>query len=848
MSDTPIALDNKPLNKCVCVFYSLYCILLSGERDLALDSAERIQKAYEDFQHHVHSRLQVAQQQIDSTVIDRDKLCGELASSRAELKDLHEKLQQLAKDCSNERDAREQLEQQNASVQAELSLARARVADLETKLSGCESLQHENSSLKQTVEHQRVRLERCQAEIGESRAQLIQLEDLSLRLQQGVTGVHGSQRSSRTDISCLHLSTKDDPSNVSCLLTPEVSYMKLGDMKAKVASLESELQKVRREAEVMKSDLNAERVEVQRLRVALDSGTEQATGAVAEMAEIGAKSVQELELLLARLEDEKENHLCTVNSLQSRVADLEARNAAANAELAQRGQQLEATRRELADYGTREAALNLEVRKQALQLAGLERQLDEKVSEVAAQVKRSAVLSDKVQSLSSELGHAHEERDEQSRLATENVSACSQMRQLHDAQCRQMEASIATLNEQHHVLEAALSRSDTRTAELQQNLTEMTEQTNALRQELSRRDKEEQQMTELLENRAVQAEELVLHLETELQCYQTECQQLKSLCSETNNELQSAQEQISKLNEVLVDASKVEAELRKNVQEMKSRAAEFEEASEHNRQQLQETETKLTKLECEQVRLLSQIAQSDHALQCKAAEYKSEVEALQRKLDTACSELGQRDDQIQELNTAVHTVQLERSRTMEDIGGQLKACQKQLKQQSKVCNDLEAEISELKAELDLSSATCKEKDAKVKTLSEQLTKVNSSLTSLSSERTELLSELERLKRTAKAELAEKLEEHDQEVIALKAQVETARANLRRCEDALRSKEKETESLTVSLQVFLIFLCTIFSSLLHNMRAIYHKARHLSVDGSCSVTIFFVSFYLCVSFQ
>ena len=770
---------------------------------MALDSAERIQKAYEDFQRHVHSRMQLAQQQIDSTVKDRDKLHRELTSSQIELKDLHEKLRQLTKDCSSERDAREQLEQQNASIQAELSLAGARVTDLETKLSDHESLQYKNRSLKQTVEQQRVRLEHCQAEIGESRAQLIQLEDLSLRLQQGVTTVQSSHKSSRTSASCLHLSSfsaKDDPSNVSSLSASGMPHMKLGDSKAKVAILESELQQARREAEIMKNDLNSERMEVQRLRVALDSGTDQATGAVAEMAEMGAKSVQELELSLACLENERENHLSTINSLESCIADLKARKAAVDAELAQRGQQLETTRRELADHGAREAALSREVRKQALQIAGLERQLDEKVSEVAAQVKRSAVLSDKVQSLSSELGRAREERDEQSRVAVENVSACTQMRQLHDTQCRQMEASIATLNEQHHAMEAALSQSDARTAELQQNLTEMTEQTSALRQELSQREQQEQRMTEILENRAVQAEELVLHLETELQCCLTECQQLRNQCSETTNELHSAQEQISKLNEMLEDTSRVETQLRNDIQDLKNQVAEFDDASEHNSQQQQQMEAKLTELECEQVRLLSQIAQSEHALQCKTAEYKSEIEALQKKLENASSEVEQQNDQIQELSSAVRNAQLERSRTIEDLGGQLKTCHKQLKQQSKVCYDQQAEISELKAELDLSAATCREKDAKVKTLSDQLVKVDNSLVSLSAERTELLSELERSKQTAKTELAEKLEEHDQEVIAFKAEIETVRANLRHCKDALRSKEKEAESLTSSLQV------------------------------------------------
>ena len=88
----------------------------------------------------------------------------------------------------------------------------------------------------------------------------------------------------------------------------------------------------------------------------------------------------------------------------------------------------------------------------------------------------------------------------------------------------------------------------------------------------------------------------------------------------------------------------------------------------------------------------------------------------------------------------------------------------------------------------------------MKNLSEQLVKVDNSLQSLSTERTELLSEIERLNQKAKTELAVKLEEHDQEVTELKAEIESVRANLRRCEDALRSKEKAAESLTSSLQV------------------------------------------------
>ena len=778
-------------------------VCVPGERDLALDSAERIQKAYEEFQLHVHDRMQLAQQQIDSTTNDRDTLRSELTSSKAELKDLQKKVHQLTKDCSTERDAREQLEQLNADIHAELTRAGVRVADLETKLSSCESLQRENNNLKLTVEQQRISLERCQAEIGESRAQLGQLEDLAQRLQQSMTAVQGSQKTSQTNNSSLHLSllsVKADASSISSISASAGPNVKLNDMKTKVAVLESEFQQARQEAEMMKSDLESERMEVQRLKVALDSETEQATGAVAEMAEIGARTVRELELSLARLEDEREKHLSTISTLESRIADLEARKAAADAELAQRGQQLETTRRELTDHGAKEAAFSREVRKQTLQIASLERQLDEKVSEIATQVKRSAALSDKEQSLLSELRRAREERDEQSRIAVENASACAQMRQLHDAQCHQMEASIASLNEQRHVMDEALSESDARTAELQQDLTKMTEQTNALRQELSRREQNEREISEVLEHRAVQAEELVSHLETELQCYQTECEQLRAQCSEANNEIHSAQEHISKLNEMLKDTSGIETQLKKAVQEQKNRAAEHEESSERDRQRLQEAETKLTELECEQVRLLSQIAQSEHALQCRTTEYKSEIEALQKKLDSACSELEQRNDEVQELRSAVRNAQLERSRTMEDVGGQLKTCRKQLKQQSKICDDLQAEISQLKAELDLSAATCEEKDGKVKNLSEQLEKVESSLQLVSLERQQLFSELEQLKRTSRTELAQKLEEHNQEVSALKAEIETVRANLRRCEDALRSKEKEAESLTSSLQV------------------------------------------------
>jgi len=775
---------------------------VSGERDLALDSAERIQKAYEDFQQHVHDRMQRAQQQIDGTVSDRDKLNSELNISQAELKHLHKKVQQLTSDCSTERDAREHLEQLNADIQAELTRAGVRVADLETELSNCESLRHENNSLKLTVEQQRIRLERCQAEIGESRAQLGQLENLAQRLQHGMTAVHASQKSSRTN-SCLHLSSvsvNGDGSDVSSLSATTTPHMNLSDLATKVAMLESKLKQAKKESEMMKSSLESERMEVQRLKVALDSGTEEATGAVAEMAEIGARTVRELELSLARLEDDRQNHLSTISTLESRVADLEARKAAADAELALRGQQLETTRRELADRGAREAEVGREVRKQMLQIASLERQLDEKVSEIATHVKRSARLGDEVQSLSSELRCAREERDEQSRIAVENASTCSQMRQLHDAQCYQMEASIASLSEQNRAMDAALSQSDARSAELQQSLLEMTEQTNALRQELSRREQEEQQMTKVLENRAVQAEELFKHLETELQCCQTESRQLRAEYGETNEELQSALEQISKMNEVQDNTHAVEMQLNKAVQEQKSRVAELEESSEHDRQRLQEAETKLTEVECEQVRLLSQLAQSEHALHCKTSEYQSEVKALQKKLDNACSELEQRDDQLRELSSAVRNAQLERSRTMEDLGGQLKTSRKQLKQQSKVCDDLQAEISQLKAELDLSAAACDKKDAKVKNLSEQLAKVEGSLQLVSSERTELFSELERLKQTSKTELDRKVDEHEEEVTILKAEIEMVRANLRRCEDALRSKEKEAESLTSSLQV------------------------------------------------
>lgn len=775
---------------------------VSGERDLALDSAERIQKAYEDFQHHVHDRMQLAQQQIDSSVKDRDRLHSELMSSQTELKDLHEKVQQLSKDSATERDARVQLEQLNADIRTELSRAGVRIADLESQLSNCELLQHENSHLKSTVEQQRVRLERCQAEIGENRAQLVQLDDLAQRLQ-SMTTVHGSQRSSRASVSSLHvysLPAKGDVSNVSSLSVSEAPCTKLDDTKIRIAALESELQQARKEAETMKSDLEAERMEVQRLKVAVDSGTEQATGAVAEMAEIGAKTVRELELSLARLEDERESHLSTISGLGNRIADFEARKAASDAELAQRGQQLEITRRELADHGAKEAVLSREVRKQALQIAGLERQLDEKVSEVATQVKRSATLSDSVQSLSLELRRAREECDEQSHVAAENASACTQLRQLHDAQCRQMEASIASLNEELHVTEAVLSQSDARTVELQQNLVEMTEQVNALRQELSQREQSALQLTEILEKRAVQAEELVSQLEAELHSCQTECQQLDSQCSEGNSKLHSAEEQISKLNEMLKDTFSVETQLKKEAQEQKNRAVELEESSERNRQQLQETEAKLTELECEQVRLLSQIAQSEHALQCRAAEYQLEVAGLQKKLNSACSELEQRNNQVQELSSAVHNAQLERSRTMEDLGGQLKTSHKQLKQQSKVCDRLRADISQLQAENDLSEAACQEKDAKVKNLLDQLTKFEGGFELLSSERAELLSALERLKLTAKTELADKLAEHDQEVTALKMEIETLRVNLRRSEDALRSKEKEAESLILSLKV------------------------------------------------
>jgi len=69
------------LNLLSCLVY----LSTSAERNLALDSAEKIQASYEDFQHRVKDKLRAAEDQLKEFVDEKERLLRALHAQNLQL-------------------------------------------------------------------------------------------------------------------------------------------------------------------------------------------------------------------------------------------------------------------------------------------------------------------------------------------------------------------------------------------------------------------------------------------------------------------------------------------------------------------------------------------------------------------------------------------------------------------------------------------------------------------------------------------------------------------------------------------------------------------------------------------
>jgi len=790
----------------IVIVCCVLCISIA-ERDLALDSAEKIQKAYEEFQHHVQERMQSNQQRLDCASRDRQVLEVKLNTCTTEMIEMRESVHRLNRDCSEARDEREQLEELNTELRAQLSRVNVRNEKLEAELNNCEALRRENGELKTTVEQQRLRLERYQEEIGESRAQLGQLEDLAQRLQQSmVTGRNQTQqRSNRTDACQTSFLSSRNSSIISDTVPRETSLTAVAELKARLQQQDVDLRCMKSELERKTSELERTNRALEQMTTCQNLDSARSSASLSGENDRSKRRICELETSLAHYEDERERLLITIANLERRLADVEASKAASDAELVQRGAQLENARRETTEQVAREASISRELRKRALQMASLEHQLDEKVAEISALITRIAGLESELRRSNAELRQVRIECDEQSRVAAENSAACIEMRKLHDSQCRELENASSGLADQRRELELAFAQSDSQVVTLRSNLQEMTAQVASLKQELARREIDTERNSAVLENKLRHSVELAEQLEKELVLCRAEL--------DANVErLLSYESQVVSLNGQLHDNVKLEAQLttlNKMLEERDQLVTDLKLSLEKEQEQLKRNETKQSEQEYELVRLLTQVAQLEQSLQRNTFDFTSDLESTEKKLQHACAELANKDEEIHRLTGAIHNVQLERSRVLEDLGGQLKTTRKELKRERKEREELTNELKQLKAEVDLSAAACEEKDAGVRNLLERLGKLEAEVETSVAQRAELLSNLERLKSSASEDLSRIRAEKDEELECCRHQIESVQTALNRCEEALRSRDMEIESLTSSLQVcakFKIFCC------------------------------------------
>ncbi|XP_066548781.1 coiled-coil domain-containing protein 18 [Amia ocellicauda] len=753
------------------------------QRNEALLNAEKLTGAFQEYKENVSEKLKKileGEEKLKQSLVqcdrERDALQSQCSQLERDRDDLTQQLRRLQEGASRAQVMQNDLAAEKQDLLYLLEESKQKVSKLERELADKEafqterdSLQRENSDLRSLTTCQSQRLEQCQRDVEQTRAELASLESILAQLQP----------------------TEDAGGVTSSMI----------DSPAQSESSEGYLREHQAQCQDLRLQLSLKEAEVQRLQAQLTSGL---TAPHLPQRDLlpGEGPYQQLLPVLRALQQEKGRQAAEVKRLQERLAKAQAQISSLQSCMDQRARHFQHIHDELLGKAAHATTLEKELKKKSARLAALERQLQEKTSAYSAAAVRNTDLEQDLLEKSNSLQRLENslnKKQKDFRLRLEKTE------KVHAQQNKELEDQIKLLQLAGEQKQAQLRELDKSLASVLQDREEAQRHTHSLQaalaqlqQEMEAKTKRNEEALRMLKEHTDDSSAQVKCLETALATCKEEISLLLQHMAESEEQFQKRLEMKSKEVEAL------QVELRARVLSLQD-STQHSQQLQHSLQQqqgmLQQSTARVAELEDSQTRLQTQLSILEQQLEKQKAAAAQELLSLEEKLRDACVQSEHKDQHAAQLNNTVtcrgatfKPVILiphreckgeleERNNELLDMDSALKERQWELQQRASQLSQLEVTVREHKTDmeqkivrlegaLEKSQRDVEERDKRVQFLSGRL---------------ELM----------KTQLQEK-ENIEREAVSQGQQVRLGREQLQRSVQELQDTRRQVDRLTQDL--------------------------------------------------
>ncbi|KAK6196234.1 hypothetical protein SNE40_001496 [Patella caerulea] len=784
---------------------------IETQRDEALQNFLETQESLEEYQKKMRSKVKKQEEgedyirdMLDRANSERDDLLEQLATMTSTLQDHEEEIRRLQTLEEVEAETKTEMEEENTELRKQIAKLSSKINKLQGEGNNYDTLQRENSRLKDQMEHQERQLLQLQQEVEESRTMLVQLEQLADTVQQGASGRDYSGTND-SGLSSIH-----QHSNSRRNSGPTVSFSKslteqkqtssrpaksiVSELRVKLAMKDSEIQRL--QALLYEHESNNNTSIIHSLKTEINHMTEKQKE--------GVQKSRELESIITQLETDNTRLREQVTDLRRDMSDREGFNMSLDTRLAQRNSQIIELQEDINKKCNDISQLERELRKKNSQVISVQEQLDEKLREYSSHIARSKQLEEEIISRDEEITSLQAELQTVQTDVQKLRKASETAKQTHKNQCLEYEKQIEMLQDDNERKSTRVKASEKQVKKLQdevnfktQSYDEMERQLEDLKEELSGRTRQNQSAFNRLEKQTEEREAKISQLESTLLLCKDE---ISSYITTLDDSKRAFERELSKKKDVISALEIQLQEMKCEVDDKRRENIEYERSILERQTMLQQQSIRIAELEDNQTDLHRQVARLEQELLKTRGTNKTEIEELERKLHQACLDLEQK---TKDVNDHLHVIR-DYQEEKKELTSELQIAEEKLEEEQKAnrasgpkISKLEKEVRDLRVQLEQKIEIISDFEEQRKMREEDMSQQLGLVSNLDSHILKLKADIHKIE-DSKAELERQLQKMKYEAQAKSQLLDDTQDMLSKTENELRERNIEVDELRQSL--------------------------------------------------
>ncbi|XP_023576064.1 coiled-coil domain-containing protein 18, partial [Octodon degus] len=779
------------------------------QRNEALNNAEELSKAFQQYKEKVAEKLEKVQAEeeiLEKNLVNCEKENKRLQEKcdlyKSELEILKEKLRQLKEEHNNGKEKLRIMAVRNSEVMTQLTESRQSILKLESELEDKEeirrekfSLVDENRELKVRVATQNERLDLCQQEIENSRVELRSLEKMisHLPFKREILGF----KSSHSKHPMSSLSNKEE----NCVGCCEANKLMISELRIKLAIKEAEIQKLH-------ANLTANQLS-QNFTASKDNQESSKLSTLeTEPIRLGgnrvADRIKDRSQYTVNKQYERERHKLTtgIEELRTKLMQIEAENSDLKVNMAHRTSQFQLIQEELLEKASNSSKLESEMTKKCSQLLTLEKQLEDKIVAYSSIAAKNAELEQELM-----------EKNEKIRSLETNINT------EHEKICLAFEKAKKIHLEQHKEMEKQIERLEAQLEKKDQQFKEQEKTMSMLQQDIMCKQHHLESLDRLLTESKLEMEKENMRKDEALKALQNQVSEETIKVRQLDSALEICKEELAlHLNQLEGNKEKFEKQLKKKSEEvyclqkeLKIKSHSLQETSEQNvilqhtlqqqQQMLQQETIRNGELEDIQTKLEKQVSKLEQELQKQKESSAEKLRKMEEKCEAAVHDADLKRQRIIELTGTSRQIHLE----MDHYKEELSKMEKEIMHLKRDGENKTMHLSQLDMILDQTKTELEKKTSAVKDLEKLQQHSANELTETLQRREALETELQNAHRELKNTLRQLQELRDvlqNAQLSLEEKYTTIKdltAELRDCKMEIEDKKQELLEMDQALK-------------------------------------------------